>query len=254
MPSSVTTLTEYSLTVAAPLSPSRARSVPVTAVIATASGRPAATTPPKMITSATSSTANATLSPTARALTDWSANARSAILVTSTSAPPKTAPAIMMASKTPMTGQRQRSISVPSSANTAVCKHVGRFAPSFHFPTPPRTRPAPRDLGRFLEALEAERAGNDHPLHLRGALADLQDLGVAPHAGDRRLVHEAVAAVNLRRLARVGHRDLAGVELGDRGLPLELMTAGQAGRRVVVRQARRVCPQLHVGQFELDRL
>jgi hypothetical protein len=29
-----------------------------------------------------------------------------------------------------MTGQRQRSMSVPSFANTAVCKHAGRFMTS----------------------------------------------------------------------------------------------------------------------------
>src|SRR6186997_1744519 len=41
----------------------------------------------------------------------------------------------------------------------------------------------------------------DHQaLHLAGALADLEDLGVAVLAGDERLVHEAVAAEHLRRV------------------------------------------------------
>src|SRR3954471_21173164 len=55
---------------------------------------------------------------------------------------------------------------------------------------------------RKKESADAEVAGDEHPLHLAGALADLQDLRVAVEPADRELVHEAVAAVHLRRGAR----------------------------------------------------
>ena len=44
--------------------------------------------------------------------------------------------------------------------------------------------------------------GNDLPLHLARAFADLMDLDVAPEARDRVLVHKSIAAVNLHSLIR----------------------------------------------------
>ena len=75
-------------------------------------------------------------------------------------------------------------------------------------------RRAPRGLRRARDRNasglgRSEVAGDQHALHLGGALADLQDLRVALEAGDRELVHEAVAAVDLGGLPGVGHRDLA---------------------------------------------
>src|SRR4051794_24603801 len=65
---------------------------------------------------------------------------------------------------------------------------------------------------------DAELPGHQHPLDLARPFADLKDLGVAPHAGHRIFVHEAVAAVDLRGLAGVGDRDLRGVQLRQRRL------------------------------------
>ena len=64
-------------------------------------------------------------------------------------------------------------------------------------------------------------AADDQALDLAGALADLEDLGVAVVAGDRRLVHEPVAAEDLGGLAGGGDGRLGGVELGHGRLLLE---------------------------------
>src|SRR5689334_9839578 len=61
---------------------------------------------------------------------------------------------------------------------------------------------APR-TDRRSEA-QAQVAGNDEALDLVGALADLEDLGVAPVPGDRVLVHEAVPAEHLGGVPRAG--------------------------------------------------
>ena len=88
--------------------------------------------------------------------------------------------------------------------------------------------PRPRDLpviaqtNRSLDG-QAEPAGDQHPLHLGGALADLEDLGVAVEAGHGVLLHEAVAAEDLGGDPGRGDRRLGGVELGDRGGLLEVL-------------------------------
>ena len=66
-----------------------------------------------------------------------------------------------------------------------------------------------------------EPPGDEHPLDLGGALADLEDLGVAVEPRDRVLLHEAVAAEDLGGDPGGGDRRLGGVELGDRGGLLE---------------------------------
>src|SRR3712207_7761424 len=43
---------------------------------------------------------------------------------------------------------------------------------------------------RRAGSADAEVAGDEHPLHLAGALADLQDLGIAVEAADRELRSE----------------------------------------------------------------
>src|SRR3712207_5058558 len=72
-------------------------------------------------------------------------------------------------------------------------------------PLPPATSLRAWGAGGPLSA-DAEVAGDEHPLHLAGALADLEDLRVAVEAAHRELVHEAVAAVHLG--------GVAGVEIG----------------------------------------
>src|SRR5688572_13605223 len=59
----------------------------------------------------------------------------------------------------------------------------------------------------------AERARDDQLLHLVGALADREDLGVAVEAAHRVLLDVAVAAVNLHRLLGRAHREAPGLQL-----------------------------------------
>ena len=90
----------------------------------------------------------------------------------------------------------------------------------------------------ILSALgQTEVATDDHPLDLAGALADLEDLGVAVEPGDRVLLHEAVAAEDLRRDTRRGDRGLRGVELGDRGRLLDLGDRAAPSLLLVLSQA-----------------
>ena len=77
---------------------------------------------------------------------------------------------------------------------------------------------------------KAETAGDQHPLHLGGALADLEHLGVAVEARDGVLLHEAVAAEDLGGDPGRGDRRLGGVELGDGGGLLELAALGPPPR------------------------
>ena len=117
----------------------------------------------------------------------------------------------------------------------------------------PERRPGPRSLDR-----QAEPPGDQHPLHLGGALTDLEHLGVAVETRDRVLLHEAVAAEDLGRDPGGGDRRLGGVELGDRGGLLELLHRRATtllhrvlhGRGPVGQQAARVEHHLEVGDLE----
>src|SRR4051794_41872554 len=93
---------------------------------------------------------------------------------------------------------------------------------------------------------EAELPGDEHPLHLAGALTDLENLGVAPVPGHRELVDETVAPEHLRRVAGVVDRNRGGVQLRDRRLPLERLAGRHPRGRVVVGEARDVRAHLHV--------
>src|SRR6201999_3675250 len=62
-----------------------------------------------------------------------------------------------------------------------------------------------------------ERPRDHHLLHLVGALADRQDLGVAVEAADRVLLDVAVAAVDLDGLLGAAHGQPAGLQLRLRG-------------------------------------
>src|SRR4029077_10605484 len=101
---------------------------------------------------------------------------------------------------------------------------------------------------------EPEFPGDEHPLHLRGSLADLEHLGVAVETAHRRLVHEAVAAEYLGGGPGVVHRGVRGGQLGDRGLFLDRLDRPQPRRGVIPGQPGRMNPRLHVGHGELDRL
>src|SRR5580698_5837545 len=80
---------------------------------------------------------------------------------------------------------------------------------------------------------EPELAGDDHPLDLRGSLADLQDLGVPVEPRDRELVHEPVSAEYLCRVAGVVHGRVRRGELRDSRLLLERLACLQPGGSVV---------------------
>src|SRR5690606_32328727 len=67
--------------------------------------------------------------------------------------------------------------------------------------TPDLSGPRPGTSGPLLHR-ETQAAGDEHALELRGALADLQHLGVPVEARDRAVLHDAVPAEDLRRDAR----------------------------------------------------
>src|SRR5437763_10086766 len=71
---------------------------------------------------------------------------------------------------------------------------------------------------------------------------------------DGEFIHEPVPTVDLRSLTSVLYGRIAREQLGDRGLPGERLTDHNSLRRVVVREPRNMCPGLHVGEFECDRL
>src|SRR5215216_7126961 len=102
--------------------------------------------------------------------------------------------------------------------------------------------------------LEADRTGDEDAHDLAGALADLEDLGVAVEAGDGELLHVAVAAVDLDGVAGRGDGGLGGVQLGDGRLAAERLAGVEPGRGLLPGQAGGVGPDLHVGDLEGDRL
>src|SRR6476469_9549443 len=101
---------------------------------------------------------------------------------------------------------------------------------------------------------EAQFSGYQHALDLAGALAYLQDLGVAVEAADRELVHEAVAAEGLGCVTGVVHGRVGGDQFRDRGLSLERLAAQHLRGGRVVGEAGGVRAGLHVRDLELDRL
>ena len=76
----------------------------------------------------------------------------------------------------------------------------------------------------------------------RGALADLQDLGVAVEPADRVLVHEAVPAEDLGGVAGVVHRRVRRDQLGDRRLLLERLARAASSPLPRSRPAGRCAP------------
>src|SRR6185369_1173878 len=76
-------------------------------------------------------------------------------------------------------------------------------------PSSPHTR-GYRSRCWFTSGLAAELARDHHLLHLVGALADREDLGVAVEAADGVLLDVAVAAVDLHGLLGRTHREPAG--------------------------------------------
>jgi len=79
-----------------------------------------------------------------------------------------------------------------------------------------------------------------HLLHLVGALADGEDLGVAVEAADRVLLDVAVAAVDLHRLLAGAHGQPAGLELRLRRGEREALAAVLLDRGLVGEQPRRL--------------
>src|SRR6188472_2712511 len=102
--------------------------------------------------------------------------------------------------------------------------------------------------------LQPEVLGDHHPLHLVRALADLEDLLVAVEAGDRKLVHEAVTAVDLESLVDDAVRELAGVELRHRRLERERAASVLEPCRLEDELASRLDLDRHVGELERDGL
>src|SRR5215207_11369683 len=86
---------------------------------------------------------------------------------------------------------------------------------------PPTVTTRDLETRHSTDVLETHRAGDEDAHDLAGALADLQDLGVAVEAGDGELLHVAVAAVDLDGVAGRGDGGFGGVQLGDGGLAAE---------------------------------
>src|SRR3954453_7393664 len=104
-------------------------------------------------------------------------------------------------------------------------------------------------------ALAPHRAGDHDPLDLVRALVDLGDLRVAHHPLHWVLVDVAVAAEDLHRLDRHGHRGVRGEQLRHRGPLAETALAAVGDRaRLVEQLAGGGGPRLHVGELELDAL
>src|SRR5690606_21032207 len=122
-------------------------------------------------------------------------------------------------------------------------------------PVPPSSRGAAAP--EVLLDRQAQRASDEHALHLAGALADLEDLGVPVEPRHGVLLHEAVAAEHLRRDARRRDGRLGGGELGDwrRLLERRPRDAGVLhGGRTVREHPRGVGHDLEVGDLERDAL
>jgi len=100
-----------------------------------------------------------------------------------------------------------------------------------------------------------DRPADDHPLDLRRALEDREDLRVAVPALDRVLAGVAVAAEDLNRLLSHADRSLPRHQLGHRALGVleRLALAGHPGR-APGKQPRRVDRRLHVGELKGDPL
>src|SRR5579862_4449639 len=104
-------------------------------------------------------------------------------------------------------------------------------------------------------ALAQQRASDDEPLDLLGALVQLGDLGVAHHPLHGEVVGVTVPAEDLHRIGGHGHGRVTGHELRD-GSP-----TGRLGRpgldldaRLVRELASRLDPRVHVGEHRLDHL
>ncbi len=91
-------------------------------------------------------------------------------------------------------------------------------------------------------------------LDLVGALADLEHLGVAVEARDRRLEHVAESAVDLDGFGRGLHREAARLQLRHRRFLEERLSRVPQVGGAVREPARRFQLGRDVGQLELDRL
>src|SRR5918998_316212 len=148
--------------------------------------------------------------------------------------------------RAPLTSSQERA----SSGPTLRCLPT----PSSSYRVPGHSRPG-LVAGSSGGALPEEAAGDDHALHLVGALVDLGDLGVAHHALDREVLGVAGAAEELDGVGGHLHGDVGGERLGRGGdagdVGAALLTRGRGGGDQV---AGRLDPHRHVGEHELHAL
>src|SRR3954453_20361349 len=121
----------------------------------------------------------------------------------------------------------------PPSATASVAARAGAASPS---------------------ALSAESASDDHLLDLVSAFPDREDLGVAVEAAHGVLLDVAVAALDLHRLLGGAHREPARLELGLRGVEVEVPTGVLQQPRLVDEHPARLDLRAHVGELGLDGL
>src|SRR5262245_48381379 len=103
-----------------------------------------------------------------------------------------------------------------STASSATCEPIVSRSQRSHAAKNVRAASTPA-RSSMTHLLAAECAGDHEVLDLVCALADLENLGVAVEACDRRLEHVAETAVDLYRLRRRPRRDAAGLHLRHRG-------------------------------------
>src|SRR5271165_554648 len=122
-------------------------------------------------------------------------------------------------------------------------------------PGPRRRAPTPSRRTAALVLLE-QLAGDDHLLHLVGALVDLRHLRIAQEALDREVLGVAVAAEELHGVDRDRHGGVGGERLGHGAEARELATrvVVDHGAGAVDEGAGSFVAHRHVGQHEAQPL
>src|SRR5262249_5696093 len=109
-------------------------------------------------------------------------------------------------------------------------------------------------LARGSIPRQVDLAGDHETLDLRGALVDLEQLGVAHQLLDRVLLDVAVAAEDLHRVRGDLHRGVGGEALRVRRLQRRPLALVEQPRRLPDEQPRRLDLGGHVGDEEVDAL
>src|SRR5688500_1889359 len=111
---------------------------------------------------------------------------------------------------------------------------------------PPVTRATRPERSISIGTRHEYLTGDDQALDLRGALVDLEQLGVAHELLDRVLLDVAVAAEDLDRVGRDAHRGVGAVRLGVGRDDRRQVALVDHPRRLVAEEARRLVGDGHL--------